>query len=62
MSDVPLPDPAYIAGSSGMLGESVWDRKQMHAHAAAVSAADNARLREEVARLTKIIDDAWGEA
>jgi hypothetical protein len=24
--------------------------------------AENARLREEVKRLTKIIDDAWGEA
>jgi hypothetical protein len=29
-----------------MLGESVWDRKQMHAHAAAKSAADNKALRD----------------
>ena len=27
----PLPEPAYPAGTTGMLGENTWDRHQMHA-------------------------------
>ena len=53
---VPLPEP---------VAQGKWKyyaEHQMHANAAEVSAADNAALRADVARLTKIIDDAWGDA
>ena len=53
MSDVPLPpaDHSYNSGSFAPL----WGEAKMHAHAAAVSAADNARLREAMSNAL----DAW---
>jgi hypothetical protein len=57
-----LPEPKKYFGLDTESDFSYFTAAQMHAHAAAVSAADNAALREEVKRLTKIIDDAWGEA
>ena len=87
MSDVPLPETFLVLSRLQSGTEEVCRLDEAVAYAAAVSAAENARLqeqlalaetvrasqvagltegaeklREEVARLTKIIDDAWGEA
>ena len=41
---LPLPEPAYPAGTTGRLGENTWDRHQLRAY----SDAENAALRAEV--------------
>lgn len=60
MSNVPLPEPAYPAGTTGMLGENTWDRHQMHAHASAVSAAKDAEIAGLRAVVEKLVD--WNKA
>lgn len=58
MSEVPLPVPVL----RNNFNQGWYTADQMHAYAAAQSAADNKALRAEVERLTKVISDAWGEA
>ena len=52
MADLPLPDPLiqHRGTFATIIGYST---DQMHSHAAAVSAADNAALRAELERLTR---------
>jgi hypothetical protein len=63
MTDIPLPEPIFgFLGPSqsdgrwteGESGEPAFDANQMHSYAAAVSADENAALRERV----KVLEDA----
>jgi hypothetical protein len=71
MSDVPLPEPVDDVrvtwrGETEFLRaeDDYYTANQMHAHAAAVSAADNAALRERVRVLEGALEGAlkWGAA
>ncbi len=58
MSDVPLPpSPGYYPQTN----VPVWTADQMRAHAAAVSAAENARLREALQAVQTAMHKAWAE-
>ncbi len=66
MSDIPLPEPHgqflvwnyHAKPDDPVQYRDVWIDDQMHAHAAAVSAADNAALRAELERLTRELANA----
>jgi hypothetical protein len=56
MSDVPLPVPFH-----GFYGAPMYSADQMHAHAAAVSAAENARQRKAIRHYEAALKEAWLE-
>jgi hypothetical protein len=60
MSDVPLPTSYYSLPYPDD-DITVFNAKQMHAYAAAVSAADNARLREAIQHYEAALKEAWPE-
>jgi hypothetical protein len=56
MADVPLPEPKPLHFK--LRG---YTAAQLHAHAAAVSAAENARLREALQAVQTAMHGAWAE-
>ena len=54
---IPLPEPRRLNGES----EYAYEADQMHAHAAAVSAYDNATLREAVKHYEAALKARWPE-
>lgn len=57
-----LPEPAYLAGTDGMLGENVYDVSQMQSHADALAEWRTAQVVEQNAKLRQRLEltrDLW---